>query len=387
MGSGWRGVWTPRRAWMWLVAATIAAYLPLVAVPVRGWLDFSAFYAAGSLVFTSGVTDLGAIIRFQAESGLPITPFPYPASVALAYAPLALLPYDLAAALHVAIMFVVLVLAARLGADLLGIPGRWAVLGVLAWGPAAAGVVSGQNSSLALLLVVVSAASLARGRDGIAGAAAGLLAYKPQLAAPQAGLLVLCGRRGALVPWLLAIGAHYWAGVLATGGELGWPVDWLSAVRDYSPADFQANGWQASSLPSIGTRLELVLGIPGAALAGWVIGGIIMLACLPPMRRMPPLDAVALACAAGLVISPHAWVYDATLLLPAIGVFAVRATARGWPWQDRWLLAAGYAVAITWPLGGFLGATAVILLVVAAPIVLVRQRQLDRGQAWSRRLS
>ncbi|MGI8533261.1 MAG: hypothetical protein ACR2LP_00070, partial [Candidatus Limnocylindrales bacterium] len=95
------------------MAAALAAYLPLLGIPLRGWLDFSAFYAAGSLAFTPGVMDLAAVVRWQAESGLPITPFPYPATVALAYAPLALLPYGVAAALHVAIMFGVLLLAVR----------------------------------------------------------------------------------------------------------------------------------------------------------------------------------------------------------------------------------------------------------------------------------
>ncbi len=101
-----------------------------------------------------------------------------------------------------------------------------------------------------------------------------------------------------------------------------------------------------------------------------------MLACVPALRRWPPVEAVALACAAGLVVSPHAWVYDATLLLPAVAVVASRAAARGWPWRDRWLLAAAYALAVTWPLGGFTGLTAVLPVVVVAPFVLLRDRPL-----------
>ena len=227
---------------MWLGAAALAAYLPLLGIPLRGWVDFSAFYAAGSLAFTPGVMDLAAVVRWQAESGLPITPFPYPATVALAYAPLALLPYGVAAALHVAIMFGVLLLAVRLGADLLGIPQRWAMLGTLAWAPAAAGVISGQNTPLALLLVALAATGLVRARSGLTGLAVGILAYKPQLVAPQLGFLALRGRWLALLVALGAIGVHYALGVVATGGDTGWPARWLagspppSSSRPASPA-------------------------------------------------------------------------------------------------------------------------------------------------------
>ena len=152
-----------------------------------------------------------------------------------------------------------------------------------------------------------------------------------------------------------------------------WPQDWLTTVDAYQEADFRANGWQAISLPALGTRLELVTGLPGLALAGWVIGGLIVLACLPALRRLPLVEAVALAAACGLLISPHAWVYDATLLLPALGVFAARAGRRGWPWRDRWWLAAAFGIALTWPLGGVLGVTGLPLLVLAAPFALLER--------------
>jgi hypothetical protein len=372
--SGWRGLWTARRARLWLLAGAIAAYLPLAGVPLRGWLDFSSFYAAGSLAFTPDVARLAPIVAYQVAHGLPPTPFVYPAGLALAYVPLAWLPYAVAAALHVALMAALLVIAAAWGARLLGIPRRWAVLGALAWGPAAAGVVSGQNTSLALLLVVAAGAALLARRDGTAGIATGLLAYKPQLAAPVAGLLLLRGRRRSIVAAAALLAVHYVAGVVATGGNLAWPRDWLETLSSYTGADFHDNGWQAISLPALGTRLELLTGVPLLTVLGYAVGGLVVLACLPQLRRLPPLDSVALACALGLVVSPHAWVYDGTLLLPAVGIFAARATRRGWPWQDRWLLAAAYAIGLTWALGGFVGLTLLPLLVVATPFVVRQPR-------------
>ncbi len=87
MPRGWRGIWDARRARLWLLAAIVAAWLPLVGMPLRNWLDFSAFYAAGALAFTPAVTSLEAIVRFQDLHQLPITPWVYPAGLALLYVP------------------------------------------------------------------------------------------------------------------------------------------------------------------------------------------------------------------------------------------------------------------------------------------------------------
>jgi hypothetical protein len=51
-------------------------------------------------------------------------------------------------------------------------------------------------------------------------------------------------------------------------------------------------------------------------------------------------------------------------------VFAARAGGRGWPWQDRWLLAVAFAIGVAWPLGGFIGVTLLPVVVVATPLVL-----------------
>jgi alpha-1,2-mannosyltransferase len=369
---GLRDAWTPARARLWLVACAAAAWLPVIGVPVRSWLDFSAFYAAGALAFTPEVARLAPIVAWEAAHGMPITPFVYPAGFALLYVPFTLLPYGVAGALHLCLMLGLLVAATVVGAALLGLPRRWAIVGVLAWGPAAAGVLSGQNTALALLLVTLATVALARDRDLAGGTGVGLLGYKPQLAAPLIGLLLLRGRRLALVGTAAVLAVHYAAGVLATGGNLGWPSDWLATIGAYTTADFQANGWQAISLPALGRHVELATGIPGLMLAGYLVAGVIVLACIPALRRWPLAESVALACACGLLISPHAWVYDATLLLPALGVLAARAAARGWPWEDRWLVAGSFAIALTWPLGGVVGFTLVPLLVVGAPLLLLR---------------
>jgi hypothetical protein len=377
--SGWRGIWDVRRARLWLGAAIVAAWLPLLGMPLRGWLDFSAFYAAGALAFTPDLTSLEAAVRYQEASGLPITPWVYPAGLALLYVPFTALPYELAAALHLAVQAGCLALAAWVGAPLLGVDRRWALAGSFAWAPAAAGVISGQNVGLAFLILVLAARAMVRGRQWLAGLLIGLLAYKPQLAAPQAGTLLWRGAWRAFVAFLVVLGLHYVLGVVATGGSLGWPADWLATLQAYSGPDFEANGWQAISLPAAGGHLAAILepGEAGAGafsplvLAGYVIGLVYVLASLRALRAWSVVAAMALAAAVGLVISPHAWIYDGTFLLPALGVFAVAAGRRGWPWPDRWLLAAGYGIALLWPLGGFVGVATPLVVVLLAPGVLL----------------
>ena len=82
---------------------------------------------------------------------------------------------------------------------------------------------------------------------------------------------------------------------------------------------------------------------------------------------------MALAAACGLLISPRGWAYDAAMLLPAVAVFAARAAARGWRWQDRWWLALAYAIAVAWPLTVPLGFTFLPLLIVATPFALLQR--------------
>ncbi|HEY8168737.1 MAG TPA: hypothetical protein VIF84_08480, partial [Candidatus Limnocylindrales bacterium] len=145
---------------------------------------------------------------------------------------------------------------------------------------------------------------------------------------------------------------------------------------------------QAISLPALGGHVAAILGgaeASGAfslpAVVGVAIGLVYVIASLRALRAWAVVAALALAAAVGLVISPHAWIYDATLLLPAVGIFAVAAGRRGWPWLDRWMLAAAYGVVLLWPLGGFIGVATPIVVVLLAPAVLLGWGPLRRFAA------
>ncbi|HEX7949602.1 MAG TPA: glycosyltransferase family 87 protein [Candidatus Limnocylindrales bacterium] len=364
----------PRRARLWLSAAAIAGYLPALGAPLRHWFDFAAFYTGGRLVFQRSLLDPLAVVLLQVQQGLPPTPFVSPPFLALAYAPLTALPYDLAALIQVVAMAAALVAGALLWADALGLPRRWALLGALAWGPASASVASGQVDTLALLLSGAAVRLLADGRRSAAGLAIALLAFKPQVTfGAGLGALPRLGRRGTAT--LLAGGAAlYVLAAVAVGGDLAWPGRWVATLQSYSAADFAANGWQASSPVSLGLRAAIAVGDPLLAAAGVALGvGVAVGVAWWSLRRWsPPSGAadIAMWTAIGLLLSPHLWVYDATLLLPAIGALAAAAGRAGWPATDRALLTVVFAAGALWPFGGFLGITFVPLALVAIPLRL-----------------
>jgi hypothetical protein len=383
--SGLRDLWTARRARLWLIAAVVTVYVPIIGVPFRGWFDFAAFYTAGKLAFSDALIRLGDVPLYQLQNGLPITPWVYPASLALVYVPLAQLPYAAAGALHFLIMTAFLVVAAWIGAAVYELPRRWAVLGALAWAPAAASALSGQNATMALLLTVLVAAGLksieqrralgiragVRSRLVGVGAAVGVLLYKPQLAAPLVGTLGWRSAWISLLAIVAALGVHYGLGVIATGGNTAWPIDWMTPLSQYNEEDVRINGWQYVSAPGFLGRLGLLVDRPLLGYVGYAFAGLVVLASLPALRRWSGPAAIALASAVGLVASPHALTYDATLLLPALALFARAAMDRGWPARDRWLLFGAYVLAVSWPVGGAIGFVPLVFAVILAPAILL----------------
>jgi alpha-1,2-mannosyltransferase len=357
--------------------AAAAAWLPLLGMPARGWLDFSAFYAAGALAFSPQVLQLGSIAGFQAQHGLPNTPFLYPPAIAIIYAPLTSLPYDLAAGLHVAVQGLALVAAALLASRIYDLPPTWTLIGAFAWAPAAAAVVSGQNSVVLLLLALIGAWAMGRGPDGksIGGLAIGIAAYRPHLGLPLTALAIW--RREWVVAGfaVMVLLAQYALGVVATGGDMAWPADWLSTIAAETANDFKSVGWQAVGLPGILGRVSLFGSAPGAllgpALLGYLVGAWLVISALRPLRHAEPGRAMALTCALALFAGPRGFTYDGTLLLPAVAVIAREAADRGWPWSFRWLLAAGYGLGLAWPLGEFLAISPLALVVLVAPLALL----------------
>jgi len=325
-------VLTERRVRAWSVVL-VAFWLPAALAPLWSFWDFSAFYSAGALVGHRELETLVGPVSYQAGLGLPTVTYVNTPAFAFLYAPLAALPYAVAGWIAMAAMFGLLVAAVEVGRRPFGIPRSMALVGALLWPPAAAAVVSNQTAPLALFLVAVAFVGLRRGGTGdlLAGIAIAGLAYKPQLALPLLALLVVRARWRALAATFAGFGAHYLLGVFATGGDWQWPSTWLSTVNAWMGYDVIHN-WQSVSL------VVTLGGSPVIYVALAVVG----IALVPSLRRRPLHEAIAVATVAGLVASPHALIYDATLALPMLAMLG----------RPR---IAFYVAAALWPLGGIVG--------------------------------
>ncbi len=302
----------PRRLRLWATTLAILGLVPVVGAPGAGWSDWPAFWSGGAMAGSAAILTPASQFAWRAARGELAAFFPYPPGAAWLFGPAASLPLPASFALYG-----LLVLAAAAGAGFIAarvyrLDRTVALLAVLAWAPVMSSIVIGQNGPLALLLTLAAIAALVEGRDGLAGACAGLLLYKPTFAAPLLLLLLVRGHRRALVAVVAVALGWYLASTAATGGDWAWPAAWLGGIAGYQGIDFAGNADKAVSLPG----LLLRLGLPWPVIAG--LAGCVLLASLPILRRRPILEAASYASLLGVALSPHAWGYDAALVLPAM---------------------------------------------------------------------
>ena len=260
--------------------------------------------------------------------------FAYPYWTAIVFAPLALLPFDLAS-----LIWSILSLAAAA----LGIAWCWRAAGggrggiALVYGALVLGslpflrlVTIGQLSGILLALVGGLALALRRARPALAGAALGGLLLKPQLWAVLSAVVVArAPRRGRL----LAGGATA-ALALALPSLLlfpEWPLRWAGEVLGHRVE-------MARPLPSIWSLSAQLTGSPAAGAAVVVIV-LALTWALVRGRAIHPVTLAALAIPFSLATAPYVYTYDhlaLALTWAATCVFA----ARSRPAARRLVLAA-----------------------------------------------
>ena len=103
----------------------------------------------------------------------------------------------------------------------------------------------GQNASLALVLALWAIDALRRDRALEAGLACGLMMYKPTLALPLIGLLVLRVRWRELVVVAAVLVAAYFVGVAAAAGDWQWPLSWWNGSQPLLALDLAHNADKA----------------------------------------------------------------------------------------------------------------------------------------------
>lgn len=302
--------------------------------------DFMQFYLAGTLV-RDGLTERLYDLQFQQAYQLrphwlpfewrngAVSLFAYPPHVAVLFAPLASLDYRMALLvwelLIVGSLFAAVEVLVRVIPEARVFRGA-VILGLLAFMPAVHCIYSAQNSTISLLVLSGVLFLLTRGRESVAGAALGLLLYKPQLV-PLFPLLMLYRRRVRFVATFGSIALLTALIPLLIDPEL--LRGFLRIARD-------------------GTRWILMPGMPTQNMTCWygfwfnlfgenelplvqavtVMCSAVTVICgaLRARALSDDLPAVwSVTTLAALLVSPHVLHYDLTLLaLPAIA-----ATRRG----------------------------------------------------------
>jgi hypothetical protein len=285
--------------------------------------DHAAFHGAARLLAdgrASELYDWSAQVAIQADlhpghSEGAFLPFVYPPFVALPYVLLVPLGFAASYAVHTVAMMVLLfgsVLAMRpMLPRATSHPFALFVL-LLAFYPMLRGLFGAQNTPVTLALLVLTWRALHEDREILAGAAAGLMLFKPQFGVPLLGLLLLRRRPRVLFGAGATAAALYLAGVALAGWA--WPAAWWEQIARFQATDQAVNA--ANSVGILGF-LEAVLGVgspvavwPGVALTATVAAFAIWVWAtdrLDPVRRWG-LTAIVL-----VVIPPHAMYYDAGL--------------------------------------------------------------------------
>lgn len=320
--------------------------------------DFVQFYTLGRLV-AHGELDRFADAERLREIQLSSVPesepdyFPalYGPQVALALAPLGLLSYDAALVVWWALMVMVYLLAvvAATGSTRLRRQRGLVVIAAVAFPPFWLVIQNGHPTVVAVAVIVVAQAALAKDRRWLAGCALGLLSYKPPIVAPLVAVLLLAREWrmlagiavGALLPLLLAA-------AIAGPGVVSDYVHQLAGLPAQAPGLLtrpeQLQGWRGFwhlLLPRGPATVVFVAFAAGTVLIGshgWL---------LIRSSRLR-LSIVALTV---VLASPHLYAYDLVLLAPVwlwlVDWFLGRRDLSAWVGRALYV---GYIVALLGPL-------------------------------------
>ncbi len=274
--------------------------------------DWTVFWAAGATVGTEHLLNAHKHADWQAAHHLPLSPFVYLPGAAWLFLPFKHLSVMQGYALNAAIMFGVLVVAGFICARIYALPKWFAVLAVLAWAPAIAGVTTGQIAPLGLLLSSLAILGIVEGSPWLAGLSAGLLLYKPPYAIPFLLLFVVRREWRSLAFAAATSVVWYAASVTATGGDAQWPIHYARTLQAYFAPDFAFNGGKAVSIPALLLHARAPLWVATA------VALVIFFSAVPLLARRPLLEAASMTPLLGLVANPHTWPYDVALALPAL---------------------------------------------------------------------
>lgn len=318
----------------------VVASLPFIVAPHRLYEiatvhDFANYWSAGATVGTPVLTDVSKLTQWQTSHHLAPQPFVYPPGFAWVYAPLTHLPPMTAMIVEQITMIALFAVAGWLIAKVYKFPLWFALVSVFAWGPTMGTIEDGQNTGLALVLVLVATLALVNHRPVLTGLAIGLLLYKPTDAVVLILLLAVRPEWRALGIAGLCAAGWYFLSVGGSGGDWRWPLRYAATVHAWYAPHSAGNSHMVFTVPT----MLLATGVPLAI--AFCAGAVVVLLALPLLARVSALEAASMATFVGVATSLHAWSYTAALLLPGVCYVMTRLVE---PWRTR-VIAAAYVCA------------------------------------------
>jgi hypothetical protein len=294
-----------------ILAAGISIWAGLRAVGTDD--DFVGIYAAARLAGTGHLFDVDRITSLEANyqpkpHSLPFLRLPI---YALAWKPLTWLSYPMARS-----FWGLLNLAAMVAGVLLWPGGgKWAKALVLCSYPFVYNLILGQDTAIFLLFAILGCRLMEKNRNWAAGGLISLCAIKFHLALLLPVALIAkrkwgaaCGAAGGL----LALVA------LSSIEGIDWPIREFRSIQGERIGPAEMPTFFGFSVWFRGHELiEIVLGFVLAALVLWII-----------LRSPNMWTAMAAALAGGLLVSHHAYLYDAVVLMPLL--LLTLESGRGW---------------------------------------------------------
>jgi alpha-1,2-mannosyltransferase len=293
------------------------------------WTDFVHFYTLGHIAQNGPVSSLynpDALHRRQTElvpeSSTEQYLSVYPPQLALLFVPLSNLSYHVAATLWALVNFAVYAISLWLAWRLVrpALPdSALLVAAAAAFPPFWSLVLNGQTTAVPIVAFSAGAIALVHGRKIVAGAALGLLLIKPQFGLMLAVVVLACGE------WAMLAGLGLSAlvqGVVVTG-LLGHRVllDYVYLLPRIAgmPAALAPRAEQMHSLATVTRVLPYPLSLIAWLIAcAWVSWLIVRL-----WRSGAPVTVRVGALVVGsLLVNPHVYLYDATVIAVPLVWFA-----------------------------------------------------------------
>lgn len=299
--------------WHILIAlGAVAAWIAVLLVAPRE-SDFMNFYAAGSLLLRHPHSLYSLTAQWTVEKALgkaSLATFAHPAPEALLFAPLALLSYHTAFVAWSAINLCLFVLSGWLLRDEIRnlTPGARYVLLAFVWWPIGYGLMLGQDHGLFLLLWVLAWRTWKADDEFACGLWIGLALLRYPFALPMLFFFV------ALRKWRLLKGAAVSgiALVIASFLIVG-PALIPSYLKLLRFTALISDAGVIHLTPTIRGLAVLILPSHSNAVAAAGIVGLLAWS-LVVVQGMERLNAFCFAVAISLLVDPHAFYYDLTIL-------------------------------------------------------------------------